>query len=255
MKYRKLLLALAFIVFTSPAFAEENNYKYELFWSGFKVGEMDLRVKEEGNKYDYLALIESKNILRYFTKYWSANHVRGEIKKDRLIPEEYTSTWNRKKDRQTINVKYGKDGSVKEVVKTPDDRKKHPPVSDELKLGSLDPVTASMSSRRKIKEVVESGIQLPVKFTTPVFDAKRRFDVEHVIKGYETVNVGGRDQNLLHVQFKRNPIAGFKPNKLKEMAKEDPVVDVYLNADFIPVWGFGKTEMGTATIKLAEAEK
>ena len=252
MKYIFVLL-LAFSTFSANA--EETNLRYELFWSGFKVGEMNLKLKEEGNKYDYLSHIESKNLLKYFTEYWSVNRTQGKIIGSLLIPEIYESRWSRKKDRQEIEVSYKKDGSIREVIKTPEDRKKHPEVSEKLKKNALDPITASIASRNKIRKIIESGANFPAKFTIPVFDAKRRFDVEHVINGYKNINVSGKDRNLLHVQFQRTPIAGFRANELKRMDEHDPVVDVYLDKNFIPVWGYGKAGMGTATIRLAENEK
>ena len=73
-----------------------------------------------------------------------------------------------------------------------------------------------------------------------------------MILGYKEIEVDRKKQKLLHIKLSRTPIAGFRANKLKEMTEGegDPDIEMYLNDNFIPVWGYGKAELGTATIKL-----
>ena len=107
--------------------------------------------------------------------------------------------------------------------------------------------------REKIRDAISSGVKLPAKTMVAVYDAKRRFDAEALIVGYKNIHVSNKKQRLLHIKLSRTPIAGFRDNELKRIhniEKGDPDVELYLNEDFIPIWGHAEAGYGTATIKL-----
>lgn len=251
MNWKKPLLTLALLAFATSAQAEKQKLHYDLYWSGITVGEMDLFIEEDGKNYEYTANIETKGILGYFIKYISSNTSKGILKNNHPIPQFYNSDWTRKKHSQNLKITY-KNNKVDEVVRTPKNRKKHPDVPEEMLKNTFDPVSAAFKTREKIREAMKNGVQLPAKIITKVYDAKRLFDAEVYIQGYETKNIGGKKQKLLHIILKRTPIAGFRANKLKEMleGEGDPDIEIFLNDDYLPVWGFGEAELGTATIKL-----
>lgn len=264
MKYLKIAALISFIVSIILIFSSANasevgardtermDLKYDVFWSGFQVGEMNIKLRENKESYTYTTLIDSMNIAKYFTKYYSINSVQGDIVDGKPKPKAYDSKWSRKKDNQVLHVAYSDDGSIIEETAVPAKEESRPEIEPHLTKNSFDPITSGIQARDKIKEIMASNPQFPVKFTVPVYDAKRLFDVEYTINGYQMVNVDNKNHNLLHISFQRKPIAGFRDKELKRMAKQEPVIDAYLNKDFIPVWGLGTAQLGIATIKLSQ---
>lgn len=246
-----LVMIILLQMHSNPANALNQDLNYELHWSGIKVGEMGLYLKEDGNKYDYTINIASRGMLKYFIKYFSSNRSQGLIEGAKLVPEIYKSYWKRKKHSQNLEINFA-NNDVKNVLRVPENRKKHPEVPKNMLKNAFDPVSGAFEGRQRIKQAVEAKQAFPYKITIPIYDAKRLFDAEIYVQGYKLKNIGGKKQNLLHIILKRTPIAGFRPNKLKEMqeGEGDPDIEMYLNQDFIPIWGFGKAELGTATITL-----
>ena len=95
----------------------------------------------------------------------------------------------------------------------------------------------------------------PKKITIPVFDARRRFDVELSVNGYKKKRIDGTTKDLLEVVFFRTPVNGFNDKELKRMKEQDPTIVFYLNEDFIPVTGTGSAPFGRANFDLVSLQK
>ena len=250
---QKLLYLAALILLPLSANAENLALKYEANWGGIKVGEMRLYFNEKQSEYNYMALIDSTGLIRNLTKYWSVNVAKGKIAGNKFLPTIFDTKWQRKKQgEQRVIVNYNGE-KVTETATPEENRDKRPFVEVKDKKNTLDPVTAGFLARKKIREIMEAKKQLPQSFSLPVFDSRRRFNVNVNIVGYENKKIDDNMQNVLHIKMDRTAIAGFSPKELDAMKKEEPVFDIYLNDKFIPVWVIGKAQLGYATISLVNA--
>jgi hypothetical protein len=251
---------LTFSLLFSSAGAETITAKYKAEWNNIDAGSMTVLIDESAaGNYKYQILLDSSGLVKTFTKYRSENTAKGKIVSGKPVPESYLTEWWRKKgdEHQIINIEY-KDGgnNVQETATPPEKRHKRPIVEGKYKNNTLDPVSSALYARYRIKEIVEAGkaadedISLPKKFTMPVFDGRRRFNVEITINGYKKKNYQGKTQDLLEVVFFRTPVNGFNDKELKRMKEQDPTVVFYLNNDYIPVMGSGSAPFGKANFTL-----
>lgn len=251
---KKLIFLL--LLMPSLAFGGDNMVlKYEVNWGGFKAGELRLSLKENGGEYNFVALLNSTGLAKVISKYWSANATNGKLVGEKYLPKDYNTRWRFKKEDKEIVVAYNDKGEVvQEVATPPEKRHKNPEVPPEIKKDGLDPITAGVTARKKVMELEKSGAAVGTKFTIPVFDARRKFDLHFTYKGYTTIKIKDTEREVIHVTFYRNPIAGFSANQLERAKGQDPNIDVYLDPKtYIPVWAIGKAPLGSATFVLAES--
>ncbi len=242
-----VLLAL-----TLPSQAETITAKYVADWNAMQVGEMTVLVDENASNYNYQILLESSGLVKTFTKYRSENTSKGKIVNGKPQPENYlTEWWRKKKEHQQINIVYKDGGKKVEETATPaEKRPKRPLVESKYKDNTLDTVSSALWARKEIERRVRSGAVYPDKFTMPVFDGRRRFDVDITINGYKKKKYEGKTQEMLEVVFFRTPVSGFNEKELNRMKDQDPTVVFYLNKDFIPVMGTGSAPFGKANFRL-----
>lgn len=251
-KFAILFLAFSLTNSLSAYSADENmSLRYDLYWSGFKAGQMRIILKEDKNSYDFATLIDSVNLVKSFTSYWSVNRVQGKIRNGIYRPTTYDSKWNRRDEQQILQVNYDSKGYVTKEIADPPKKKSRPAIDPEILKNSIDPITTGVLIRKNVRKYMLAKKPLPATFTLPTYDTKRRFDLEYVIHGYKNIRVEDKVHNLLHVTLQRIPVAGFREKEIKRMKDQEPIIDIYLNDDFIPLWGLGTAGMGTATFKLA----
>jgi hypothetical protein len=251
----KKLIAVLLLI-PSLAFADDNmQLKYEVNWGGFKAGEMRLNLKESAGRYNYIALIDSTGLAKRISKYWSVNSAVGKLLNGNYITEAYNTRWRFKKENKEIKVSYNEKGEVLQEVATPPERRdKNPEVSPEIKKDGLDPITAGVKARKKVMELEKAGAAIGSKFTIPIFDARRKFDVHFTYNGHQMLKIRDKVRDVIHLTFYRVPVAGFSKNQLERSKEQDPNIEVYLDPQtFVPVWAIGKAPLGSATFVLTES--
>jgi hypothetical protein len=250
----RLLYSIVILLFSAlPASAENYILKYEASWNGFTVGTIKVEVNESAKKYKYGAFIQSEGLLKTFTRYWSKNISSGSISSGKIIPKNYSTYWERKKEKHGIEISYKNAGkTVTEVSTPPEKRFKRPIVAPKDKNNTLDPVAASLYAKKQIAQIVASGKSFPQKIVIPSFDGRRRFDVELTVTGYQKKYYKGENEELLEIKFYRVPGAGWNEKELTRFKQQDPTITFYLNKEFIPVFGTGNAPFGTANFELVK---
>lgn len=246
---------LAILLLPLSAQAEKITAVYDGEWNGLTIGRMTITVDEDATNYTYGATLQSEGLLKTFTGYRSENTSKGTLvnkPEAKPLPKTYFTEWWRKKknEHQQITVTYN-NGKAAEVANPPEKRPKRPVVTSEYKDNTLDPVSAAIFGRKRIREIAESGETLPKKVTMPVFDGRRRFDVELTVNGYKKMKYKGKEQQLLQITFFRTAVNGFTDKELARMKEQDPTIIFYLNSDYIPVLGSGSAPFGSANFILS----
>jgi hypothetical protein len=248
-----LILAMVLAAISAQAAQTNEQFRFETYWSGFRVAEMFVVANQSDSDYNLVVTINSEGIAKLASNYSSVNTVSGEVIDGKLRPEIYNSKWWRKDEKQKIELQFSRSGEVVSESLIPPERVgKRPDVDKKFKQNVVDPVTAAFVSRETIRAELKNNPNSRAVFAVPTFDAKRRFDVIITIKGYKKIEIGGKMQNLLHINLRREPLAGFREKDLLEMKEEQQTIDFYLNKNLVPVWGSAKAQMGSATIKLVK---
>jgi hypothetical protein len=144
----------------------------------------------------------------------------GTIGAHRLDPGQYDSFYRRgdsRKERVKVTFEHG---SVNTFADPPYDTAKYP-VSDAQKREAVDP----MSAITLVLTGVTANRANPCGTTAPVFDGRRRYDIEFTYLKDEPVTLpDGLFRGTAHLcQLHYRQIAGFKPKILKEGAAFPPI--------------------------------
>jgi|GEM_PF-2593125 len=243
------------ILLISSAIASADNLKftarYDAYWSGVRVGKAILDIEETNNTYKANLHLGAKGIAKKISKYWSSNSASGVKQANKYTPTNYTTHYNRKKENRKITANFA-NNAVDNITITPPEREgKRPFLTDAQKQDVLDPISVALQIREKLKEVRDNGYKLPYKFTMPVFDGKRKFNLHITVKGL--VKRKAAKTKEIWIQTKRQAIEGFSHNELKRMKTNEPIMDIYIDTKtLLPTYGIGKAPIGYATIKLVK---
>lgn len=251
---KKAIIAAILLLtpYAAQAFEPESfKLKYQADYSGLKVGEARITVEQTADSFTEMAQVDAAGILKAITNYWGVSKATGSIKNGKLIPGIFDVKFQPKKTvPQRIVVTYAADGKITEEATPPENHGKHPEVAQEDKKDSFDPITAGIFARSKIREIIETKQVLPQNFKIRTYDARRAFDLNLEVLGYENKEVDGKKGNYLKLILTRTPIAGFNKKELEKLKSEDPAFTIYVNDKYVPVYASAKTTMGSATISL-----
>ncbi len=251
---RNLLVFAFLLVFPLAAMSEdmENVRAYPVYWQGVDVGELVIKIKRQGNDFHIEAHIKSKNIAAIISGYSSDTASNATLIAEKISPVSFKTNFELKKKPRHIEIKYGSGGQVTSEQNNPlEDRNKRPEVAKSLKNGAYDPLSAALLAREKLRQMRDSGQLEKGKsnFTIPMYDGRRRSNLEFTVYGREMLKLGGNKISVIHIGFIDNPVAGYTKNEIRDLPTENPVINAYISDDelLLPVKGDGETRIGFAT--------
>jgi hypothetical protein len=249
----KYLLTVLLVLFTTTSaigdgFNKKNHLNstklYKVYWSGIHVADLIINIENDS----IFANIESYGIVKKVSKYRSSFKSQFEYNNDHYKPISYYTEFEMRNGSKTINIQYSPDGTIKnEVVTPPDKRSKRPAVKDILKNNSADPLTAFMISRQLIKENLAKN---NTKFSLNIYDGRRLSRLDFQIHGKYERKINESIRKIVKVSFKRIAIDGYTQNELRRMPKEEPLFTLYLSDDetLLPLKADAEAKLGTAVI-------
>ncbi len=108
------------------------------------------------------------------------------------------------------------------------------PVPEDLRLGVLDPMGAFIAARHQLL-AQEGAVEKPRRFSVPIFDGRRRYDIVGETAAPRTVNINDEDVSVIPVSVELKPVHGFNERSLERVSGTDS--RLYFSADgrFIPI--------------------
>ena len=194
------------------------------FWS-IPFGHTNFDARFTNDSYHTASHFETTGIVSAF---WGAiidASSTGQITDRRLSPSTYDSFYRRgdtKKER--VKVTYDAKGLPSTFADPPYNTKRFP-VSDEQKKDTFDP----LSSVTYMLAGLNGASAKPCDATVPVFDGRRRYNIELTYLHDEQVRLdNGLFKGNAHLcQVHYNQIAGFKPKILKEGKSFPPMYGLF----------------------------
>jgi hypothetical protein len=188
------------------------------FWS-IPFGQTNYQVRFADGGYTASSHFETSGVVSLFWQAIIDATASGRIDAGTLAPRQYDSYYRRggsKKERVAVTFDRG---NVITSADPPYDTTKYP-VSDAQKRDAVDP----MSGITLVLSGVAADRANPCGTVAPVFDGRRRYNVEFAFVRDEPVNLGGLFNGTAHLcRLHYKQIAGFKPKILKEGATFPPV--------------------------------
>lgn len=193
--------------------------QYRAFFGGFEIATARLKGTLSGAAYEAWALAETDGILRMVASgrllAGSAGLLDGTAE---IEPSLYNADLVDRKKRQQVVLDYTAGPAPKLEAAPPYNSKKRP-VPEDLKVNTVDPVSALLSIALKSGASEARPCGDPVH----VFDGKRRYDVEFKFVANETIKTGPEKAYVgpaVRCSMHHTEIAGFKkigPNNPNEV--------------------------------------
>ena len=240
------------IAVPSPPGAEDIQVSYKIHLGGFHLVQVDLRSVVHDNEYLALSSVRTKGLVDVFASADITLVSTGDVIEGRVAPRTYNSDQKEKKKRQLVGLLFGEDGPLEVASDPPYDLDRFP-VSEDLKFQTVDPLSAALYV--SLGSGMDHGD--PCTRTVPVFDGKRRYNLEMTYVDEIEEFSSGRGGYLgpaiqCQLQYKR--IAGFKPPKPGKKRTQVPPIDIWLaplndGSLYVPVRMQADSDFGAAVVR------
>lgn len=258
-RYKAVVLIAALAV-AAPAAAEVPvikplNYslKYEVTFNGLPIGR--IRIDTTQNEFRYAATVDTKTrgLLRMFDSTHGVIKANGNVEEGTLVARDYSSLSKDDDSSKLTTVRYGMKGEIiKRERKPADDPTNRPPVPLEQANEGIDPVTALLTARYRLRDYIAANLR---KMTIRTYDGARLADLSFTVHSRTNFEIMDKRIDVINTELTREPIAGYKKKELKKFKDGDPIIHVYFSADerFLPVQADISLTLGTISAKLVGA--
>jgi hypothetical protein len=218
------------VVLALPAAAEPVTLRYTATWAGLPAAEIHLQLDEGKTDFRSQIDIRTEGMPRWLTRFRARGISEGTVAADGLAaPRRYDAYYDlRSRKDKRISMHFLADRTSFVAERGAEDSTQKPQIDVAHRIGVVDPLTALS----RMREAIRTGLAQRGHFTIPVYDGKRRFDVEQRRLSTETVKIGGVPQRVIHLQLDLLPVAGFKDNDPEEAPDGGPrAMDVLFSDD------------------------
>jgi hypothetical protein len=200
---------LASVLVASPAgAAEPQTLRYVATWAGLPAGEVHLQLAEGASAFRAQIDISTVGLPRWLTRFRARGVSEGAVPADGLAaPLRYDAAYDlRSRKGKRISMRFVGAGGDSVAERGPDDSSEKYLLPSALLTDVVDPLAALT----RMREALRTGLAGHGHFAIPVFDGKRRFDVEERAVSREARQIGDQTLSVLHLALLLRPIAGFK---------------------------------------------
>ena len=212
-------IILVFIIIPNHLFAKSEiiNTNYELklkiFGVPVKIGEINSFLTFENSNYSLNFQLYSDKLVNMITSIDGAGKVSGTMNNSILYPKNYQYTSVRKKKIKNTTILFNNSTVTSSKTIPEFDKGKLSPISDEMLVGTIDPVTAIIyMSNYKLNNKCSIDYK--------IYDGKRRYDLHYT----DIINEG--EYTVCRLSQKK--IAGFKlKDKKNDIFKPAQQIETY----------------------------
>lgn len=183
----------------------------KLYAGGIGLGKVDLDATIKGNKYHAVSNLETSGIVNAFWQARIQATSAGEILGNKLQPSIYDSFTTKKDSKQQVSLTYEPNGRIRIYADPAYSLAKHP-ITPEQQKDTYDPVSAILY----VATGIGANPQNPCDVIAPVFDGRRRYNIEVKMEKETTVEMdnGLYKGRAMQCAARYNQIAGFSQKVL-----------------------------------------
>jgi uncharacterized protein DUF3108 len=188
--------------------AELPTLRYVATWAGLPAGEVHLQLAEGASAFRAQIDISTVGLPRWLTRFRARGISEGAVAAGGLAaPERYDAAYDlRSRKGKRISMRFVGSGGDSVAERGPEDSSEKYLLPPALLTDVVDPLAALT----RMREALRTGLAGRGHFAIPVFDGKRRFDVEERAVSRETRRIGDQVLPVLHLSLLLHPIAGFR---------------------------------------------
>ncbi len=200
------------------------DFAYSIAFWGIPFGHTNYDGKFDDNAYKVKSHFKTSGIVSVFWQSEIDATANGHYSAHAIEPKLYDSFSRRSSEKkERVKVTYG-DGPPVTFADPPYNTTKYP-VTDEQKEEALDPMSAATS----VIAGVTADAKNPCGKVAPVFDGRRRYDIEFTyVKDQKVKLDDGLFDGTAHLcKIKYHQIAGYKPKMIKEGKNWPPIYGLF----------------------------
>jgi hypothetical protein len=223
-------------LFAGPTWADERLVeRLEGWWGGLKAADILLSIDDEQGQHgrsdwNGQLQIHTAGIIRLLTGLNAEARGHGHFDSPPAVSETYLQHVSSNKSDRTVSVAFAGEpplGARLKDLETYADPKKAardaenvPDLPEDQRRNTIDPIAAVLNIGRR-------AVAGETRFTLPVYDGRRRFDLVVEVKGPASHRFDGRQVPTIDAVAVVHPIGGFKPFHAKwwNNAKFDVIID------------------------------
>ncbi|WP_299440593.1 DUF3108 domain-containing protein [uncultured Rhodospira sp.] len=215
--FAALMAALVAVAPPAPASAaapREQHLLYQARFLGLPVGDVAVRIVETADRYQVTLNARATGLFWAFRGIRAHRAANGRITEDgSLEPAAYRRAYREWDKQGEVRVAYDRPDGIPKGFKNgePVDR-----MEPDLRAGTLDPLSALMSVRRRVATLSDQGSADPAEMVVPVFDGKLRYDAHIRVAPPETITAAGQPWRARVVTVRFEPLGGFSENHAAE---------------------------------------
>lgn len=198
-----LAVALLFLAAGVPARAEEIVAIYNAYWAGLPAARIRLTLRDGVGAYDDAIEIRSQGLPRLVTHFRGTANAAGQLVSGHPAePTHFQAIYDLRKRRNSrISMRFITRNSMVLAERDALDTSRKPPLAEIFRRDTVDPITAV----ERLRQAIANASAANPRFSIPVYDGVRRFDVVGQILPKREQTRG-----LVRVALNLRPIAGFR---------------------------------------------
>ena len=219
----------------SCAIPTRRRLAYDMRVSGVRIADMELRFQCAGS----FALIEMQLTNRGLASFFAGrnrtamNALVGFDAAGRPMPTRFRASYQKPDRLRETELDFAPDGALAHLATRNQGRPQESPVPEELREPSIDPLATLMSVSAWLADGAEPGQSI----TFPVFEGRKRADLETIYRGRASVEVAGRRHDAHRLEAAIQGISGFDEtdNFVTLPGEPQDWIDVFASTDRVPV--------------------
>jgi hypothetical protein len=192
---------------------------YSAYWAGIPAANIRLTLRDSGGGRDGSAgyhdeiEITTQGLPHILSRFRATASAEGRLAADRTAePSRYLAVYDlRKRHDSRISMHFVRHPGETLAERGPDDTSRKPPLAEAFRKNSVDP----LSALERIREALRTA-KPGRRFTIPVYDGARRFDIAG-----EILSRSKPDDGTLRAELTLRPIAGFRGETSEDGDPED----------------------------------
>lgn len=238
------LLAVLLLPLPARAASPVEPWSYEGYLGGLRLADVVLSLADDHpERYDSTVTIQTRGLIGFFSSWYGEILAQGEVGEDTLRPRVFQRSWVSSRRSGAIEITYDAETGLAEGF---EDGTLNEDVSAELRHNTLDPLAALLAMRHHVQTAGAEGETI----TLPVFDGKRRLDIQAQIGAPVDVTVRRAEHRVIPVEASVHPIAGFRPRQVETWAETKITVYFTPDAQALPLQIRVFSPAGTAILTL-----
>lgn len=228
--------ALAGLALPLPALAQSlprrTDLRYDITAYGLTVGDLQLAFTPSGDEVSGVIAVRAAGLAALFGGSFNSFATHARPRDGRWLPATFTSVQEKSDRQRHIDIAYGPSGAITSFRYLNNGRETKSDVPAAEQRGTVDPVTAFLRLRAwVVARRTQPGLVAP---TLPVFDGRKRYDINASSAGHGSTGVAGQEMPAEIVKLVFVARFGFEPgDALMTFPGEEPVqyANVYFAAD------------------------